>query len=182
MIEFKIINEFLTKEECKNLLDYSLKNLDLKVAKILTDDGPIIDPHRKSKVSFDRYSGFNFLNEKVNDLVSDTYSIDGHTMVHNDKGYQFTSYETGEYYNWHTDSSNGRYCSVVINLNDEYDGGDLELRFEDKIVKLKNGAGNCIIFLSNTEHRVIEVTNGTRYSLVNWLILKENKENKKSII
>jgi Rps23 Pro-64 3,4-dihydroxylase Tpa1-like proline 4-hydroxylase len=108
--------------------------------------------------------------------------VNGHKLVYNDKGFQFTSYEVGEYYNWHTDSSNGRYCSVVINLNDEYRGGDLELKIDDKIVKLDSGVGNAIIFLSNTEHRVVEVSNGTRYSLVNWLVLRENEDNKKSII
>jgi hypothetical protein len=130
MFQYKLINNFLTKNQSKDILDYSLNNLKLGDGKILTDNGSTIDSHRKSKISFDKYLNFDFLNKKVMDLVLENVSINGHEILWNKRGYQFTSYNSGDYYNWHTDDSDGRYCSVVIQLNEEYVGGNLELKLD----------------------------------------------------
>jgi len=182
MFQYKLINDFLTENQCQTILRYSLGKMELKTAKIMTEKIAVVDPHRKSKVSFDEYKDFDFLNEKVTNLILENISVNGHEIKWNDRGFQFTSYDTGDYYNWHTDDSNGRYCSVVIQLNNDYEGGDLELMLEDKIIKMKPKVGNAIIFLSNLNHRVTEVLNGTRYSLVNWLTLSQIKGYQKSII
>ena len=176
----KFIDNLLTKEECDNIIDYSLTSLDLRAAKVITDNGVEIDGYRKSEVAFDRYEEFDFLNKKVMDLVLENVSVNGCDIGFNDKGYQFTSYKPGQYYNWHNDSSNQRYCSFVVQLNDGYVGGELELIDNDKVQRLKHGAGNAVIFLSDMNHRVTEVIEGVRYSLVCWLILKPN--HKKTII
>ena len=179
---FKLIDNFLTKEQCADILNYSLTNLDLRAAKIITDNGPNIDNHRKSKIAFDRYEKFEFLNKKIMDLVLDNLSVNGYKLGFSDKGYQFTSYKPGEYYNWHNDSSDQRYCSIVIQLNNDYVGGTLELVTENKVVELKNGTGNGLIFLSEMNHRVTEVIEGVRYSLVCWLKLLPLENRKQSII
>ena len=182
MFQFKLIDNFLNQKECKTLLDYSLNNLDLNIAKVLTDDGAVVDSHRKSKIGFDRYSEFDFLNKKVMELITNNVSVKGHDIEWNSRGYQFTSYKRGDYYNWHTDASDKRYCSVVIQLNEDYEGGDLELDLDGKKTSLNKGIGNSVIFLSSINHRVTEILSGTRYSLVNWLILSQNDSFKKSII
>lgn len=182
MFQYKLINGFLTEDQCKTILDYSLNNLELRIAKVLVQNEPIIDIHRKSKISFNKYEHFVFLNDKVMKLVLENVSVNGYEIGWNSKGYQFTSYDSGDYYNWHTDNSNGRYCSVVVQLNDDYEGGDLELMVEDKTLKMGLKMGDAVIFLSNLNHRVTEVLNGTRYSLVNWLILSQIDGYKKSII
>jgi len=182
MFQYKIVNKFLTETQCQDILNYSLNNLKLGEGKILTDDGPVIDSHRKSKICFDKYINFDFLNEKVMNLVLENISINGYEIMWNKRGYQFTSYNRGDYYNWHTDSSDGRYCSAVIQLNEEYHGGDLELKLDNEKVIMERGVGNAIIFLSDINHRVIEVLNGTRYTLVNWLTLSPINGYKKSII
>jgi hypothetical protein len=182
MFQFKFVDGFLNKEECKLILDYSLNNIGLSKAKIITDSGPVIDQHRKSKIGFDKYLEFDFLNKKVLDLVLDNICVNGHDIGWNDRGYQFTLYETGDYFNWHTDYSNKRYCSVIIQLNEDYEGGELELNVDGKMMNLNKGAGNCVIFLSDTNHRVTEILRGTRYSLVNWLVLSQKNSFKKSII
>jgi predicted 2-oxoglutarate/Fe(II)-dependent dioxygenase YbiX len=57
--------------------------------------------------------------------------------------------------------------SIIINLNDTYEGG--ELRFFDTY-DLKLGKGDVVIFPSNFmyPHSVNEITKNTRYSAVAW--------------
>jgi predicted 2-oxoglutarate/Fe(II)-dependent dioxygenase YbiX len=47
---------------------------------------------------------------------------------------------------------------------------------------VEKGVGNTIIFLSNIEHRVTPVEKGNRYTLVNWVGLKENNSFKKTLL
>ena len=104
---------------------------------------------------------------------------------------QFTIYNEGQYYGWHTDSSgwyyekekqNGliRKLSVTVSLSDpeDYEGGILEFdtRIHDEpdsksnIVPCKQilPKGSICVFPSFTHHRVSPVTKGKRLSLVQW--------------
>lgn len=58
--------------------------------------------------------------------------------------------------------------SVIMNLNDEYMGGDL---YFWKDYKIPLGTGDIVIFpsLFLYPHGVSEVTEGTRYSAVSWV-------------
>ena len=102
-----------------------------------------------------------------------------------DSNFQFTEYQTGGHYDWHTDSGgvlSHRYCSLVIQLNDEYDGGELKLIDNNEEIVLEKGIGNLFIFLSSLEHKVEKITKGTRYSLVNWFSLKPIDGFKKTLM
>ena len=109
---------------------------------------------------------------------------------------QFTIYNEGQYYGWHTDSSGGYYetermnglirkLSVTVSLSHphEYEGGMLEFNTrrqdepDDKseIIKCKEilPRGSICVFPSYTHHRVSPVTKGRRLSLVQWNLGKE---------
>jgi predicted 2-oxoglutarate/Fe(II)-dependent dioxygenase YbiX len=76
-----------------------------------------------------------------------------------------------------------RYCSLVIQLNDDYKEGDLQIKDEkNEILTIEKGTGNLILFLSNIEHRVQMIKSGTRYTLVNWVKLIEKKDYKKTLL
>jgi len=96
---------------------------------------------------------------------------------------QFTKYEVGGHYTWHRDtkidiSKTGgatRKISITINLNDDYEGGELQIDSEDHYWnktprKVRSGLGSIAVFPSDTYHRVTKVTKGTRYSLVVWVM------------
>jgi len=107
---------------------------------------------------------------------------------------QFTSYDEGDYYGWHTDSdSNGAYpkhhedaglmrkLSVTISLSnpEDYDGGLLEFDTRhssepnlSNIVRAHEilSRGSICVFPSYTWHRVAPITMGTRLSLVIWFL------------
>jgi PKHD-type hydroxylase len=90
---------------------------------------------------------------------------------------QFTEYHSGElgHYDWHHDVNWSsplmvdRKLSVVIQLTDptEYEGGDFLFReVENPDFKPQ---GSILVFPSFLEHKVTQVTKGTRYSLVTWI-------------
>ena len=77
--------------------------------------------------------------------------------------------------NWHTDNNVNmaseppvRKISMTLLLSpeSEFEGGDLELMYEGKIAKLKQG--HAIFFASFIRHRVKPVIRGNRKSLVMW--------------
>ena len=84
-------------------------------------------------------------------------------------------YSPGGKYNLHTDHHNTspRHLSVIINLNDDYEGGDLVFtdQREKEIKRLKLGKGSIVFFPSNFmyPHGIQPITKGTRYSIVSWL-------------
>jgi len=83
-----------------------------------------------------------------------------------------TYYATeGGHYNWHIDVGNGtmsmRKMSAVLMLNDDYEGGELQLKSIGEDLEQKKG--NLYIFPSYLMHRVTPVTKGTRKSLVIWV-------------
>jgi len=112
---------------------------------------------------------------------------------------QFTIYEKGHYYGWHTDQGAGtikhknnningktRKLSLTLQLTDKttYEGGDFQFKWIDDNKKgLLNiltvddakDIGTIIIFPSFVFHRVLPITKGKRESLVNWSVGKEFK-------
>lgn len=96
---------------------------------------------------------------------------------------QFTTYNEGDFYNWHIDQhiepyNNGliRKLSFSILLNNDYEGGGLEfctphpIEKKHSFIKLekKYEPGTIIAFPSFIHHKVQIVEHNTRYSLVGW--------------
>lgn len=79
-------------------------------------------------------------------------------------------YENGSFFKNHKDDGAlfNRTVSVIIYLNDDYKGGEIE--FPDFDVFHKPGAGDILIFPSSYvyTHNIKEITEGVRYSVVNW--------------
>ena len=93
--------------------------------------------------------------------------------------FQFLRYDIDDHYGEHNDSEDvvdgkiqrlvERDISVIMYLNDDYDGGFLE--FPNLQLLIKPKASMLIAFPSYMEftHKVHPVTKGTRYSLVTWM-------------
>lgn len=96
---------------------------------------------------------------------------------------QFLYYNVGGKYDVHNDSEdwvNGRLTrvcerdvTILVYLNDDYEGGELE--FPDWGCTFKPKAGTLIAFPSYIEftHRVHPVTKGERFNLVSWISTQE---------
>lgn len=176
-----IIN-FLSKEECNSIINqYSQKNLQVaKIGEELNDTE--LFKIRKSSILFVELPT---IKEKLENLLKSQIKIKGFELDTIEK-FQFTKYDINNHYDWHTDmgkSFNDRFCSIVIQLNDEYEGGELIYKdFKQKEITFEKGVGNLFIFKSSIEHKVNVVTSGVRYSLVSWIKLKPIDGNKKSLL
>lgn len=84
-------------------------------------------------------------------------------------------YEGGQTYGTHVDDAimDGARTDLSFTLflsdPETYDGGGLVVqdRAEDRLVRL--GAGEVVLYPSDTLHRVEPVTRGTRYAVVGWV-------------
>jgi Rps23 Pro-64 3,4-dihydroxylase Tpa1-like proline 4-hydroxylase len=193
----KIVKNFLTKEECDEILNFSLENLKLEPSHVVgykskSEVDKVDDNVRKSNQVFYKYfQHFPVLLEKTTKLLNDTINVKGFDLNYEHNEFQFTEYNIGDFFNWHTDSDKdnininefNRYCSIVIQLNDDYDAGDLEISItnEEPIV-VDKGVGNLILFSSDIQHRVTTIQSGQRYTLVNWVGLKKQNNYKKTLL
>ena len=84
-------------------------------------------------------------------------------------------YDVGGKYEIHTDhyTDSPRHLSIIINLNNNYEGGDLIFTDQrnKEIKRLKLSTGSIVFFPSNFmyPHKIESITKGTRYSIVAWL-------------
>jgi hypothetical protein len=89
-----------------------------------------------------------------------------------DEGYSILKYENGMHYKRHHDCGGlhkDRVVSILVYLNDNYEGGELEFPLFD--FKYKPKAGDIVIFPSNYtfSHIAHPVTSGTKYAIVSWM-------------
>lgn len=118
----------------------------------------------------------NNIDKKCNNIIDsalkkykEIFLIDDE--IFNVEGFQMLKYEVGGQYKAHHDAypAAKRSVSVVIYLNDDYKGGEIE--FTNFDLKIKPKAGTLILFPSNYPYKHIShpVTSGTKYVLVTWL-------------
>lgn len=92
-------------------------------------------------------------------------------QIVDEENYSLLRYSPGQYYREHYDgpTASARSVSVLIYLNDDYDGGEIEfINFNEKI---KPRAGTVILFPSNYAYRHIAhpVLSGTKYVITTFL-------------
>ena len=86
---------------------------------------------------------------------------------------QYLEYKEGDYYDWHSDVSDGlsslRKISISYVLNDDFQGGDLEFFHGGETYVINAKEESLIAFTSFINHRVKKVTQGVRKALVVWV-------------
>ena len=75
-----------------------------------------------------------------------------------------------------------RFLTIAIQLNNSFIGGEFDVQIGGDELEMKPGIGNLFIFPSSTKHRIREIKNGIRYSIVNWLELEPQKNYKKTLL
>jgi len=118
---------------------------------------------------------WNFIKKEIERLYS-FYKVKFPKMISSKiNQIDLLKYTSGGKYEIHTDNNtiSTRHLSIIINLNDEYEGGDLIFTDQKKneIKRLKLGKGSIVFFPSNFmyPHGIEPITKGTRYSIVAWL-------------
>lgn len=89
-----------------------------------------------------------------------------------DSGYTVLRYGKGNEFKYHTDQclEYNRASTMIINLNDDYVGG--QLNFHNDLVSYELGKGDVVIFPSSYAypHKINPISDGVRYSIVTWLV------------
>lgn len=165
---------------CNNIIQKSEK---LKISEAKIQDGSGLNNTRSSKVSWlkDTKSEKDIL-----DVISEHNGKAGWDFeLTSIEPMQYTIYNENDHYSWHIDShrkpyddGNIRKLSFTICLNEDYEGGEVELatpnpnpekhvfhRFDNKFI-----TGTIITFPSFVWHKVNPVTFGTRKVLVGWVL------------
>jgi PKHD-type hydroxylase len=178
----KKINNFLSENQCNEIIKKYFDNLE--IAEIGNDVIGVINlKKRNSQV---RFEDIPEVKDKLIELINKEIKIKGFELEQFKEKFQLTKYEIGGHYDWHTDGKNDilshRFLSIVIQLNNNYTGGELLYKNEnDEEIEFVRGIGNLFIFHSSIMHKVAPILNGERYSLVSWLNIK-TIENQKTLI
>ena len=156
-------------------------------------DGDKSEKTRKTKVSWikeDEISVSPFSYEEqagttpLNDIISRANKTAGwNFQLHGFEPFQYSIYEKDDHYDWHIDSHAKPYddglirkLSFTLCLNNEFEGGDFSIcdphpiSNKTNIETFKLKKGEMIIFPSHTWHKVDKITEGTRKSLVGWVV------------
>ena len=172
-------NSYFSQKFCEQVINFvDEKNLmKAVVGKDRQQDLNIRD-------SYTHFLNEDWINKEIFFLVQETNKAIRNFDISFAEHVQFTKYQLNQYYGWHSDDNHAyknkdRKLSVIISLNDSknYTGGDVLLKdmsaiSENEVFKcdqLKN-TGTVIVFPSLILHKVMPITSGTRYSLVNWIV------------
>jgi len=166
------------EDYCNNIIENSEK---LRIKEAAIQDGD--NKNRSSKVAWIKEN--DELYEDIKEVIfNHNVKADWNFKLKEFEPLQYTIYEEGEHYDWHIDShtkpyDNGyiRKLSFTLCLNEDYEGGELEIanlnpkrinqniKFKDKFT-----TGTIVTFPSFMWHKVHPVTKGTRKVLVGWVV------------
>jgi prolyl 4-hydroxylase len=179
----KIIDSFLTKEECLELIDMGTKQMQQastlgeRIDGYRTADNSWIyesTPTTEKIIKFiEKESGLPAENQENIHIVK--YEIGGEYKPHHDYFHPNT-----DYYETSMGESGNRPFSFLIYLNHDYTGGETE--FPDKKIKVTPREGRVLIWRNMNEdgtldsesyHAGLPVKTQTKYIAIVWV--RENK-------
>jgi Rps23 Pro-64 3,4-dihydroxylase Tpa1-like proline 4-hydroxylase len=186
-----LIENFLTKEECEFIIQRGKDEnlIEMKSSKIV--NGLVVSENLADTYNNKR-KGTYFVNEiltedKIQDVTIKVLNQVNELKILNGieydgvPKYSFNEYSEGDFLNWHKDSHEiiyGATITLIIQLNDNYEGGEVMYRIDDVEYKVPKKQGSVFIFDSNLDHCVAKVNGGFRYSMNVW----PSKKIKKGLI
>tara|TARA_Y100000592_G_scaffold2270_1_gene3498 strand:- start:169 stop:714 length:546 start_codon:yes stop_codon:yes gene_type:complete len=153
-------------EKCHKSMT-TMGGLDINIRNVL---GLTLD-NKKNKILYEK------INKKIEELYV-YYKIKFKTLDNNKiNQIDLLKYNPGGKYEVHVDTKTDytRSISVILNLNDTYEGGNLlftnPLKVSEELKELKLKKGTVVFFPSTFmyPHGIQPITKGTRYSIVSWL-------------
>jgi predicted 2-oxoglutarate/Fe(II)-dependent dioxygenase YbiX len=173
--------DFVPDQIIRTLL--SSKSDDYSKALVGYDDSQTHSDHRQTKWLTLPPNIHSLLYQSFHQIYSEHLKPIYQEPIKHVEPPQFLRYDVDEHYDCHNDSEswvNGRLArvverdvSVLLYLNDDYEGGQIE--FTQLGLTLKPKRGMLLAFPSylEFEHKVHPVTRGTRYTVVSWICTEE---------
>jgi predicted 2-oxoglutarate/Fe(II)-dependent dioxygenase YbiX len=168
---------FIPQQTISTLLSH--KSSDYSRALVGYDDSQSQSDHRQTKWLTLPPNIHSQLYQTIHDIHENHLKPIYDSTIKHVEPPQFLRYDINEHYDCHNDSESwvdgklqrvvDRDISVLLYLNDDYTGGEIE--FTQLGLTLKPKAGMLLAFPSylEFEHKVHPVTKGTRYTIVSWI-------------
>ncbi len=155
-----IENNFLTSKVCEEIIQIYERNKNL--AKLHRDTYPL----KIEKIEESR-SLFQEIYDQVFEICTFHKRKDDELSCRN---YEIVKWPVGSHMKYHTDNYPTAF-SVIIYLNDEYEGGETDI-YRD--IKIKPKQGKLLIISETHEiyHKVNVVEGSPRYTLPIWITRK----------
>lgn len=135
----------------------------------ISDQGIIEEENQQSRKEIDEYL-FNVVKDIIANYQDQHPEFE--LEIQEDSGYELLKYEVGDFYIQHSDSfkEQPRALTVIMSMNDAYEGGEVALFNRELVYKLD--AGDVLVFPSNFmyPHEIMPITRGTRYSIITWVV------------
>ncbi len=158
----KVIDNFLSKEECNDIIASNNSNLkeashnNIYIRKSLSKliDLPEIEPK----------------------LLIEAIKLNSNIIF--DNKFEFIEYGINDHFAWHDDIIRGKetreVLTGVIFLNKDFKGGELLIKERGNTTSIKSKTGSLCLFYSKFLHKVTKVSEGKRYSLCCWFYHKQS--------
>ncbi len=175
------INNFLSDQECDDLIEYS-KTQTLVKSKVLSEKGDVESDNRDSEQLW-LEDNKHYVVTKIATLSKKITQKPTNHMEY----LQFLKYNKGGYFKEHYDpeinyksDTNDRIYTIIIYLNDDFEGG--ETYFKNLNTTIKPKKGKAVIFksldkngniLEKSLHQGSEVTSGIKYMCNKWIHLNK---------
>lgn len=172
-----VYKNFMSKEECNKLIDYfetAADNWDQTCFYDSLGMSLVADPRilQTSGLLDIHPQYFDYLRQKTKEAVEEAF--DQKVRVNTQHAQKWP---TGSFARWHSDNSDldgkpsawriNKYASILY-LNENYSGGELEFRDHDLKIKLETGSLIAFPGGASNVHRVNEITDGTRFTVVSF--------------
>lgn len=164
------IPSFLKEEE----VSYLMEGLeDRHSHRFVSQKGPNGEPLTYMR----KYDGLNDkynLIGRVKNEIEKAYNLEDIKIVEKEDFLGVVHWETGSYLNTHVDDLGyvtENHLPIIIYLNDDYEGG--EINFETHDICIKPKTGDLVIFPGNMHyaHEVKRIVSGDRYTLPIWFTI-----------
>ncbi len=163
-----------SEEECDFLINYKSNGIKRPHGGYLNHSGI-----NYKQWTINRNEDLEFLFTKVISFTEETFNIKVTNFSEPAWIYQ---YEINDGYIMHTDDILNRCFTIGIQLNNEYEGGDLIIDYNGKRIIVNKEIGNCYIFESALLHGVSPITSGNRYNFLTFMHSYNITINKISLI
>jgi predicted 2-oxoglutarate/Fe(II)-dependent dioxygenase YbiX len=179
MKPIEILN-FLSVKECDDILKIS-KNFEFTEALTTYEIDKTINAKdfnfNKRKITYIAETLFSELSIKILNKLNELNIFNGIIYNTTDE-YSFNKYSTNDFLNYHYDGAEiakGATITLIIELSDNYIGGEFCYKIDDIEHTFTKGKGSLYIFDSHTMHKVNPILNGIRYSINCWPKFKTKK-------
>lgn len=164
----------LTSDECQSIIDMNDG---------FTRSGFIIDENNYTNSYRTSYESWTKTSDTIRDLLLPKLSK--YNIISLPSHFNILRYQVGQEFKKHKDqglnqSTNERYKTLIIQLSDNYKGGEFIVWDDDKVI-CDTTIGNMILFPSKLFHQAKPVLEGVRYSMVYFLKMNNFNINKSII-